>query len=108
MLKINRDITIAITICHYLRKMESDTISGTILADLCSVSEDYMLLICGKLANAGLIISIKGRGGGYSIKDKINVLQIFNALGYKFKIEGNEIVSKLKKELKHVLENFEI
>lgn len=79
MMKLNISTDYAIRIILYLAKSERVVSSGK-LAEALNISPRYLLRICAKLRDAGMLVTMYGPTGGFTLTQCPNEISLYDII----------------------------
>ena len=106
-MKITKKSLYAIMSCAYISKFTTP-VSSKEIAQACGTSVEFINLILADLRNNQILQTIRGPGGGYSLKKPIQyitVLDIFSALSEKIGQNELQLDEANNKDLYKIAQN---
>lgn len=94
-LKLTQETDYAFRIVLYLTKHQREIIEAKIIAEMEHIPKRFLLKICRKLKQAGIIRSYRGKNGGYKLARDPGEITLKDVVEV---IEGDLVVSKCQED----------
>jgi len=108
MLKINRNLEIALATIGEIKKSEKP-VRVQDIAEKTGAPRAFLDQVVCKLTKHGITKSHRGPGGGITVaKEKVNVLEVAVALGYVNEAYGTSAASNVQAKIQETLSQIEI